>query len=86
MSWLKRVLSMLSGSGRSGKDEASQAVRKTVIESLGKLPLVEKQIMALFYYEDLTLQEMAAVLNIAEDRVSSLFVKAMMYLKIRLGI
>jgi len=51
-------------------------VRKTISESIKELPEKEKQVLILYYYEDLTLKEIGAVLEVTESRVSQLHSKA----------
>ena len=46
-------------------------VRKTIAEEIQRLPEKEKQVLILYYYEDLTLKEIGAVLEVTESRVFS---------------
>jgi RNA polymerase sigma factor for flagellar operon FliA len=45
------------------------------------LPEREQLVVALYYYESLTLREIGEVLGVTESRVSQLHTKAMMRLK-----
>src|ERR1700761_8609674 len=50
-------------------------------EALGSLPEREQLVVALYYYENLTLREIGEVLGVTESRVSQLHTKAVMRLK-----
>ncbi|WP_026476027.1 FliA/WhiG family RNA polymerase sigma factor [Alkaliphilus transvaalensis] len=54
---------------------------ETLHESIDKLPEREKQVITLYYYEELTYKEIGAVLSISESRVSQLHTKAISRLK-----
>ncbi len=62
------------------KDE----VRDRLSEAVSKLPEREKLVVALYYYENLTLREIGEVLNVTESRVSQLHTRAVLRLKGRL--
>ena len=51
-------------------------IRKIIAEEIQRLPEKEKQVLILYYYEDLTLKEIGAVLEVTESRVSQLHTKA----------
>ena len=51
------------------------------MEAIGELNEQEKIVMALYYYEELTLKEIGQVLNITESRVSQIHSKALENLK-----
>ena len=53
--------------------------------SIEKLPEQERLVVALYYYEDLTLKEIGEALQISESRVSQIHGEAMKKLKTRLG-
>lgn len=63
------------------KDE----IRKTIVETLQTLPEKEKKVLILYYYEDLTLKEIGAVLHVTESRVSQLHTKAIQALRYKLN-
>ena len=52
--------------------------------AIAKLPEREKLVVALYYYENLTLREIGEVLGVTESRVSQLHTKAVLRLKSRL--
>ena len=45
----------------------------------------EQKVILLYYYEDLTLKEIARVLEVSESRVSQLHTRALMKLKKTMG-
>ena len=53
-------------------------------EAIARLPEREKLVVALYYYENLTLREIGEVLGVTESRVSQLHTKAVLRLKSRL--
>ncbi len=62
-----------------------EEIREHIVEAIKKLPDKEKKVIVLYYYEDLTLKEIGAVLDVTESRVSQLHTKAIMRLRGRLG-
>jgi len=56
-------------------------IRKTIADELQKLPEKEKQVLILYYHEDLTLKEIGAVLDVTESRVSQLHTKAIRHMR-----
>lgn len=61
-----------------------QEVKNTLIEAIKQLPPREKEVIALYYYEELTLKEIGLVLGVTESRVSQLHSKAIFRLKAKL--
>ncbi|MFL5889052.1 MAG: RNA polymerase sigma factor WhiG [Solirubrobacteraceae bacterium] len=55
-----------------------------VADAIARLPEREKLVIALYYYENLTLREIGEVLGVTESRVSQLHTKAVLRLKSRL--
>jgi len=53
-------------------------------DAISRLPEREKLVVALYYYENLTLREIGEVLGVTESRVSQLHTKAVLRLKSRL--
>lgn len=59
-------------------------MRDRLAEAISRLPEREKLVIALYYYENLTLREIGEVLGVTESRVSQLHTKAVLRLKSRL--
>jgi RNA polymerase sigma factor FliA len=60
---------------------ASSEIKDRLTESIASLPEREQLVVALYYYENLTLREIGEVLGVTESRVSQLHTKAVMRLK-----
>lgn len=82
----KSLLDCLAGS----KDANPQTyvrlneLRKTITEAIDSLPEKERLMISLYYYEELTMREIGAVLEITESRVSQIHSKAVLKLKLKL--
>jgi RNA polymerase sigma factor for flagellar operon FliA len=63
----------------------SSEMRNQVSDEIARLHEREKLVVALYYYENLTLREIGEVLGVTESRVSQLHTKAILRLKSRLG-
>ncbi len=59
-------------------------MKDTLSDAIARLPEREKLVVALYYYENLTLREIGEVLGVTESRVSQLHTKAVLRLKSRL--
>lgn len=59
-------------------------LRDTLADAIARLPEREKIVIALYYYDGLTLREIGEVLGVTESRVSQLHTKAVLRLKGRL--
>lgn len=60
---------------------SAEELKKILVEELGKLTEREKQVVLLYYYEELTLKEISMVLDVSESRVGQLHQKAIKKLK-----
>jgi RNA polymerase sigma factor for flagellar operon FliA len=60
---------------------ASSEIKDRLTEGIASLPEREQLVIALYYYEHLTLREIGEVLGVTESRVSQLHTKAVMRLK-----
>ena len=73
---------------RASPDPARAAgaadLKDRVAEAVARLPEREKLVIALYYYENLTLREIGEVLGVTESRISQLHTKAVLRLKSRL--
>ena len=63
------------------KQELSEKLK----DALEKLTEKEKQVILLYYYEDMTLKEISAALEVSESRVSQLHTKALTKMRNVLG-
>lgn len=62
-----------------------QALKEILVNALELLTEKEKKVIVLYYYEELTLKEISAVLEVTESRVSQLHTKALQKLRTKLG-
>jgi len=69
-----------NGFGIMGLSEVKDAVAK----SIDDLPEKEKQVISLYYYDELTMKEIGKVLNLTESRVSQIHTKAVLRLRVRI--
>lgn len=60
-------------------------VKRVLAEAIDHLPERERLVVALYYYEGLTLKEIGEVLGVSESRVSQIHTKAILRLRGRLG-
>lgn len=66
------------------KEFEAEEVKEILAEAIDKLPEREKLVIALYYYEGLTLKEIGQVLSVTESRVSQLHTKAVLRMRARL--
>ena len=59
-------------------------MREILSRSIEQLPERERDVIALYYYEELTLREIGALLNVSESRVCQIHTKAILRLRGRL--
>lgn len=59
--------------------------KRILIETINKLPEKEKLIIALYYYECLTLKEIGTILSLTESRISQIHTKSILKLRSRLN-
>src|SRR5215813_11180090 len=60
---------------------ASNEIKDRLTDAIASLPEREQLVVALYYYDNLTLREIGEVLGVTESRVSQLHTKAVMRLK-----
>ena len=53
-----------------------QELQQTLAKAIDRLPDKEKQVVALYYYEELTLKEISLIMHLSEARISQLHTKA----------
>jgi RNA polymerase sigma factor for flagellar operon FliA len=77
------LLDTISDPGAEDPQEslATSEVKDRLTEALASLPEREQLVVALYYYESLTLREIGEVLGVTESRVSQLHTKAVMRLR-----
>ncbi len=72
------------GSENPFKQFSFTEVKTILKETIENLPEKEKLVVALYHYEELTLKEIGAVLDISESRVSQIHSKAILKLRSKL--
>lgn len=60
-------------------------IRERLAEAIDRLPERERLVIALYYYEGLTLKEIGKVLDVSESRASQLHTKAVLHLRAALS-
>lgn len=60
-------------------------IKRIIIEAIKELPIKEKKVLILYYYEELTLKEIGKVMEVTESRISQLHTKAIYRLRSRLA-
>ena len=74
--------------GSEDEDPYHQALRseiKTLLEkAIGELPDREREVLALYHFEELTMKEVGTLLRIGESRVSQIHTSALLRLRLRL--
>lgn len=73
------------GATEAYKDVEKEELKQILASAVEKLPEKEKLVVALYYQEELTLKEIAAVLKLSESRISQLHSQAILRLKGRLS-
>jgi RNA polymerase sigma factor for flagellar operon FliA len=59
-------------------------MKDRIADAIARLPEREKLVIALYYYENLTLREIGEVLGVTESRISQLHTKAVLRLRSRM--
>jgi RNA polymerase sigma factor for flagellar operon FliA len=60
-------------------------IREILGDSIDKLPEKEKKVISLYYFEELTLKEISAIMKVSESRISQLHTKAILRLRGKLA-
>ena len=70
-------------SGEEGPTERLEKaeLRDTLAAAIDRLPEKEKKVIALYYYEEMTLKEISLILQLSEARISQLHTKAVFRLR-----
>jgi RNA polymerase sigma factor for flagellar operon FliA len=61
-----------------------EELNKLIAQAIDRLPKQEKQVVALYYKECLTLKEIGNLLNVTESRISQIHTRAMVRIRSRL--
>ena len=62
-----------------------EETREMLVAAINRLPEREKVVLALYYYENLTLNQIGQILGITESRVCQIHTKAVIQLRSKLG-
>ena len=64
-------------------DEAlhREELKGLIVDSIDDLPETERLVIALYYYEELTLKEIGQVLQLSESRISQIHTKTILSLR-----
>lgn len=78
----------MSNSSNDDKPETQAELNdlKSILgDAVEKLPEKEKNVISMYYFEELTLKEISAIMKVTESRISQLHTKAILRLKGKLG-
>ena len=71
-----------------GNDPFCQTLRSEmivlIVKAAGELPKQERKVFALYHYKELTMKKVGAVMGIGESRVSQLYSKAILHMRVRM--
>lgn len=60
-------------------------VKNMLVEAINQLNEKEQRVVALYYFEELTLKEISKIMNVSESRISQIHSKAVLKLQKKLG-
>ena len=60
-------------------------LKQMLVEALDMLTEKERSVVVFYYYEELTLKEIANILGVTESRISQLHTRALEKMRLRLG-
>lgn len=78
-------ISSTSKTDRPEHEAELNELKEILGESIEKLPEKEKMVLTLYYYEELTLKEISAIMKVSESRISQLHTKAILRLRGKLA-
>ncbi|MCL2203223.1 MAG: FliA/WhiG family RNA polymerase sigma factor [Defluviitaleaceae bacterium] len=77
---------LVSNKQDSPEEQAERKERQEMLaEAIERLTEKEKQVITLYYYEDLTLKEISSIMGVSESRISQIHTKAISKLQGKLG-
>jgi RNA polymerase sigma factor for flagellar operon FliA len=79
------LMDALPDHGERGPCASVGEIRDRIADAIAALPQRETLVIALYYYEKLTLREISEILGLAESRVSQLHTQAVLRLRSKLG-
>jgi len=62
-----------------------EEIKEILGDAIDKLPEKERTVITLYYFEELTLKEISAIMKVSESRISQLHTKAILRLRGKLG-
>jgi RNA polymerase sigma factor for flagellar operon FliA len=79
----ERGLEIVSDSTDDKPEAALESVeiKEILIDAIDKLPEKEKSVITFYYFEELTLKEISAIMNVTESRISQLHTKALLRMR-----
>jgi RNA polymerase sigma factor for flagellar operon FliA len=80
----RNIASALEGGGDPGALLADKRFRNSLIAAIENLPEREKQLMGMYYEQDMNLREIGAVMGVTESRVCQLHSQAVARLRAKL--
>ena len=78
----------ITGSSKEDKPEGYMEItelKEILADAISKLPEKEKTVISFYYFEDLTLKEISAIMKVSESRISQLHTKAILRLRGKLA-
>jgi len=78
----------VTGNSKEDRPEGYMEItelREILADAISKLPEKEKTVISFYYFEDLTLKEISAIMKVSESRISQLHTKAILRLRGKLA-
>ncbi len=78
----------VNGNSKEDRPEGYMEItelREILADAISKLPEKEKTVISFYYFEDLTLKEISAIMKVSESRISQLHTKAILRLRGKLA-
>lgn len=73
------------GDDRPERQIERSELREILSNTISRLPEKEKTVISLYYFEELTLKEISAIMKVSESRISQLHTKAILRMKGKLA-